>query len=86
MDSDLASVALESTAMRLPLVLALLPCLSALLDEPLFVLFGGVASSPDWFLMDVVLGIFVDLLKPGCRMLVHLKMVMIKCPLPCICL
>ena len=63
MDADLASVALETTAMWLPLVLALRPCISALLDEPLFVLFGGVSSSPDWFLMDLALGIFIDFLK-----------------------
>ena len=77
MDSDLASVALVSTAVRLPLVLALLPGIPALLNEPLF-----VTSSPDWFLMDVVLWIFEDLLKPGC-VLVHMEMVLVKCPLPC---
>ena len=78
MDSDLASVALVSTAVRLPLVLALLPGIPALLNEPLF-----VTSSPDWFLMDVVLWIFEDLLKPGCCVLVHVEVVLIKCPLPC---
>ena len=86
MNSDLACVALVSTAVRLPLVLPLLPGIPALLNEPLFVLFGCMASSPDWFLMDVALVIFEDLLKPGSCMLVHLEMVLVECSLPCFCL
>ena len=85
MNSDLACVALVPTAVRLPLVLALLPGIPALLNEQFFctVLSCGVTSSPDWFLMDVVLWIFEDLLKPGCCVLVHVEVVLIKCPLPC---
>ena len=76
-DSYLASMALKPTAVWFPLVMALLPCIAALLDESFFVLFCGVSCSPDWLLMDVVLAIFVDLLQPGCSVLIHLQVVLV---------
>ena len=61
MHPDVTCMALEAAPMWLPLVFAWDPWLLTLLDEALFVLFGCMSSMSDWFLMQVVLGIFVDL-------------------------
>ena len=52
--SGVASVTLVAAPVRGPLVLVGLPWELTLVDEPLFVLFGIVPGSPDWFLMYVI--------------------------------
>ena len=54
MYSGVASVTLVAAPVRGPLVLVGLPWELTLVDEPLFVLFGIVPGSPDWFLMYVI--------------------------------
>ena len=82
-DASLARVTLVTTAVWFPLVLPGDPWQATLLDQPLPVVFGGVACSSYWFLMEVVLRVFVDLLKPGSGMFVDLKVVLVRSSLPC---
>ena len=59
MDPGVACLALVATPVWDPLVLVGLPWSLALVDEALLVLLCGMASPPDWFVVNVVLGIFV---------------------------
>lgn len=76
MHAGVACLTLISTPMWDPLVLVGLPWSFALVDGPLLVLFGGRARTADWFVVDVVLGIFVDLFEPGSGMFVDLHMIL----------
>ena len=60
MDSGVACLALVATPVWYPLVLVGLPWSLALVDEAFLVLFSGMASPPDWFVVDVVLGILAS--------------------------
>ena len=82
MHAGVACLTLISTPMWDPLVLVGLPWSFALVDGPLLVLFGGRARTADWFVVDVVLGIFEDLFKSGCCMFVDLQMIEVKSFLP----
>ena len=82
MNPGVACLALVAAPVGNPLVLVGLPRCLALVDEPFFVLFGGVSSSLHWLVVDVVLGIFIDLLEPGRCLLVNLQMVQVKGFLP----
>lgn len=65
---SVACMALVATTVWLPLVLA----------GDFLVLLRGAPCWPHWFLMKVVLRVFVDLLQPGCCMLVDLETVLIE--------
>ena len=82
MNPGVACLALVAAPVGNPLVLVGLPWCLALVDEPFFVLLGGVSSSLHWLVVDVVLGIFKDLFKPGCCLFVDLHMVQVKGSLP----
>ena len=75
-------LALVPTSMWDPVVLVGLPWCFALVDEALLVLFGGMTSTANRFVVDVVLGIFEDLFKSGCCMFVDLQMIEVKSFLP----
>ena len=77
-----AGLTLVPTSMWDPLVLVGLPWCFALVDEALLVLLGGMTSTANRFVMYVVLGVFEDLLKSGCRMFVDLQMIKVKSFLP----
>ena len=61
------------------------PWLPTLLDEPLLVLLGRVASIAAWFVVEVVLWI-KDFLKAGCSMCVDLHVVLVQGALPGFCM
>ena len=82
MDSGMACVALVAASMWDPLVLIGLPRELALVDESLLVLLRVVPCPPDWLFVDVMLWIFVDLLKSGSSLLVDPHVVLVKCFLP----
>ena len=63
-----------------------LPRELALVDEPFLVVLGVVPCSAHWFLMDVVLWVFVDLLEPCCRLFVDVEVVLVESPLPGFCM
>ena len=86
MNPGVACLALVAAPVGNPLVLVGLPRCLALVDEPFFVLFGGVSSSLHWLVVDVVLGIFKDLFKPGCCLFVDSKMILVQRLLPILCM
>ena len=86
MDPGVACLALVATPVWYPLVLVGLPWSLALVDEALLVLFCGMASPPDWFVVNEVLGIFVDLLKSGGCLFVDLEVILVQGLLPVLCL
>ena len=85
-NSGMARLALVPTPVWYPLVFVGLPGSLALVDEPFLVLFGGMASPPDWFVVEVVLGILVDLLEPGGGLFVYLEVILVQGVLPVLCL
>lgn len=82
MHPGVACVALVPTPARFPLIFARDPRWLALLDQSLLVLFGGVPWPPHRFLAQVVLRVFVYLLKPCGSMSVDLIVVMVEGALP----
>ena len=71
-DSGVARVALIATPVWCPLVFVGLPRELALVDESLLVLFGAVARTADWLLVNIMLWVLVDFLQPGSRLFVDL--------------
>ena len=82
MHSGVAGVALVPAPVRGPLVLVWLPWELALVDESFFVLLRGVSRSADWFVVDVMLWVFENLLQPGCCLLVDAHVVLVEGFLP----
>ena len=71
-----------STSLWGPVMVGLLPGFGAELDEILFPLLGVLARLSVWFVVQVMLFVLEDLLKPLNRLFVNGFVVLVECGLP----